>query len=99
MTKMEIRKAATLADFKAKYDPATVVPNKIRAALAEIAKQGPEHHVQEVEFAKMAGVSLSQISSFRAMFEKHIVVTRNDRRNEVKIWFGDAKVAAKARGE
>lgn len=89
----------TLADFKAQFDPDVVVPNKIKAALASLLKEGPESWEMEAEIIKRAGISQTQMSAYRGQFEKHIVSARSPGKDGKRIWFADAKVAAKARGE
>lgn len=92
-------KAKTLADFKAAHDPNVIVPSKIRAALAAIEKEGPEHWLYEVEFIKLAGVSTTQIAAFRDQFAAHIVEAPGSHGKIGKrVYFGSVKVAAKLRG-
>lgn len=90
--------AKTLADFKAKFDPDVVVPNKIRAALESLGKEhGPEAWEVESELIKRAVISQTDIGKYRDKFDAHIVKVRERNRDERKIWFVDPKVAAKAR--
>jgi len=91
-------KPKTLADFKAAHDPNVIVPNKIRAALAAIEKEGPENWLYEVDFLKLSGVSTTQLSQFRDQFADHIIETPASSRGSAKrVYFGNAKVAAKLR--
>lgn len=93
------KKLNTLSDFKAQFDQNVVVPNKIRAALAALQREGAEAWEFESEFVKRSGLSQTQIATFRAQFEKHVVVVRATGRNERKVWFANPKTATKARGE
>lgn len=93
------QKPNTLADFKAKFDQDVVVPNKIKAALAALGKEGQEAWEFEMDFVKRAGLSQTQLGTYRGQFEKHVVLVRETGRSERKVWFADAKVASKARGE
>lgn len=90
-------KGKTLAEFKARFDRSVVVPNKIRAALAALAKEGPEAWEYEGDIIKRAGISQSDMGLFREEFEKHVVLVRESGRSDRKVWFADAKVAAKVR--
>jgi len=92
-------KAKTLDDFRAAHDPNVIVPNKIRAALAAIEKDGPENWLYEADFLKLSGLSTTQLSQFRDQFEAHIIETKaGSGRSAKRAYFGNAKVAAKLRG-
>lgn len=92
-------KAKTLADFKAAHDPNVIVPAKIKAGLATIEKDGSENWLYEVDFLKLTGLSTTQLAAYRDAFETHIVVAPAAHGKSVKrIYFGNAKVAAKLRG-
>lgn len=90
--------AKTLNSFREKFDRSVVVPNKIKAALQSLLDEhGPEAWESEGEIIKRSGISMTDMGEFREMFEKHIVKVRERNRDERRIWFGDAKVAAKVR--
>jgi hypothetical protein len=89
----------TLADFKAQHDPSVVIPNKIRAALAQLVKRGKENWVYEPELLQLAGITQPQLTTYRDGFEAHIVMTSTGGRSPKRVWFGDAKVARRFRGE
>ena len=92
-------KAKTLADFKAAHDPNVIIPGKIRAALAAIEKEGPEHWLYEVDFLKTSGLSTTQLAMFRDQFAAHIVeAPATHGKSTKRVYFGNAKVAAKLRG-
>ncbi len=93
-------KPKTLADFKAAHDPNVIVPNKIRAALAAIEKEGAEHWLYEFDFLKLSGLSTTQLAMFRDQFAAHIVEAPggNGNKSTKRVYFGNAKVAAKLRG-
>lgn len=76
----------SLSEFRATYDKATIIPAKIRAGLAELGA-GWEY---EVAFAKMAGLSLSDLGSYREQFIEHVVVLGRDGR---RAWAGTKKTA------
>jgi hypothetical protein len=87
-----------LAAFKSTHDPKVVVPNKIRAALANMSKANPESWLPEDEFIDQAGVSKEEMRTNREAFDEHIVeVKRKGRGTPARFWFADVKVAAKAR--
>ena len=90
----------SVADFRALHDPMIVATNKIRAALAAMLKEGPEHWEYESDFVRRAGLSNNQIGSYREQFAEHIVEAPSVNRSAPRrIWFADAKVARKVRGE
>lgn len=92
-------KPKTLADFKAAHDPNVIVPNKIRAALAAIEKEGAENWSYEVDFLKLSGLSTTQLATFRDQFAAHIVEAPAAHGKSTKrCYFGNAKIAAKLRG-
>lgn len=94
-------KARTVAEFRSVHDRSVVIPNKIRAALAELLKVGPEHYEYEVEFMKrLQGVSVADMGMYRDQFEEYVLEVQIPGKgsNKRKVWFGDKKVAAKLRG-
>jgi hypothetical protein len=92
--------AKTLADFRAAHDKNVIIPNKIRDALAKMAKIHPEQYEYEAEFIKLAGISQTDLGNFRTKFEKHIVVTSAvGGRSGKRVWFATEKAAKAARGE
>ncbi len=91
-------KPKTLVDFRSAHDKNVIVPNKIRAALAAMLKEGPENYEYEVDFIRRAGISNTDMGLFRDQFEKaHIVEVGGS--SKKRVWFADPKVAKKARGE
>ncbi len=93
-------KPKTLADFKAAHDQNVIVPNRIRAALAAIEKEGPENWEYESDFLKRSGLSTTQLAAFRDQFAAHVVEAPVGGRNSntKRAYFGSAKVASKLRG-
>lgn len=79
----------SLEDFRAAHDKSYIVPGKVRAALKALG-DGWEY---EMAFAKLAGISLADLSAFRSMFEEHIVVVERTKR----AWAGTKGLAAKLR--
>ena len=79
-------KVKTLSDFRATYDKATIIPAKLKAALKLLGGSGWEY---EVQFARNAGVSLTDLANFREMFAPNIVNLRDNRR----AWAGSAGTA------
>lgn len=89
----------SLAAFKQIYDPNVRVPSAIRAVLEVMIKEdGLEAWDYETAVAKRAGISTTQMGLFREEFDKHILSVKEPGRSEKRVWFADAKVAAKARG-
>jgi len=91
-------KAKTLADFRASHDKSIIIPNKIKAALAAMLKEGAEQYDYEVDFMRRAGISSTDMGQFRQMFEQDHVVNVGTERAPKRVWFADPKVARKARG-
>jgi hypothetical protein len=90
----------TLADFNAEHNPDVKIPAKIRAAIAALLAEGKEAWEYESDFMKRCpGIGNGNFAKYRAQFEKHIVVVKQDGRNAKNVWFADPKVAAKARGQ
>jgi len=76
----------TLADFRQTYDKSTIVPAKVKAAIKALGAGGWEY---EVQFAKIAGVSLADLGIFRDQFAAFVVSLREGRR----AWAGSAATA------
>jgi len=97
---MQKAEPRTLETFRAAHDRNVIVPNKIKTALEQIRKVGPEHYEYESDLIRMAGISQTDMGMFRDQFEAHIVVTNSTpgNKNPKRVYFGDAKVAAKVRG-
>lgn len=92
-------KVKTIADFRSAHDPNVIVPNKIRAALAAMLKEGAEQWEYELEFIKRAGISNTQMGQFREQFADYVVeAAASSGRAGKRVWFADAKVAKKLRG-
>ncbi len=86
----------TLADFRAAHDKNVIIPNKIRAALAAMAIEGPESWEYEVDFLRRAGVSTTDLGAFRDQFEEYIVEAKA--KTVKRVWFATEKAAKAARG-
>ncbi len=79
-----------LSEFREKYDRSYYVPRKIKAALQELG-HGWEY---ELEFSRLAGVSLQDIAAVRDQFHEYVVaVERGGRR----VWTGSKKTAEEMR--
>ena len=75
-------KGKSLTAFRDEYDKDTVVPRKIRAALASLGA-GWEY---EVQFSRAAGVGLADLATYRTAFSEFIVQLPGGRR----AWAGKA---------
>lgn len=82
-------KGRSLSEFRETHDKGFIVPKKVRAALVVLGA-GWEY---EMQFSKLAGVSLGDLSAYRAMFEDHIVVVEKSKR----AWAGTEATAEKMR--
>jgi hypothetical protein len=76
-----------LADFRATFDKAYIVPQKIKAALGVLGKSAWEY---EVDFAKMAGVSMADLGRFRDQFADYVVTVNRESR---RAWAGSTATA------
>jgi len=75
----------TLDEFRHTYDKDTIIPQRINEALKRLGGGW----VFEVEFAKMAAVSLSDLGNYRDGFADHVVALRESRR----AWAGTTATA------
>jgi|SRR5580658_2446210 hypothetical protein len=96
---MAITKPRTAADFRATYDRNVIVPTKIKAGLAALLKIGKEHYATDEEFRSICGLQGAQLADFREQFKKHWFITPSisGSKTPKRVWFGDAKVAARLR--
>lgn len=96
-------KGRTLTDFRNTHDRDVVIPNKLRAALAAMAKEGPEHHLYEQELLELAGISTTDLGKYREQFAAHIYVVGHANGKALpsakNVWFHDPKVVKKLGGE
>jgi hypothetical protein len=92
-------RAKTLADFRAAHDPDVIIPNRIRAGLAAIEKEGAENWLSEGDFLKLTALSTTQLAQHRDKFGAHIIEQSSGRSGKAgkRFYFGSAKVAAKLR--
>jgi hypothetical protein len=90
-------KFKNVAEFRGEHDKNVTVPNKIRAALVSLAKEGPEAGEYEREFIQRAGVSQTDFCMFRDKFEAFIVNVGSER-SPKRVWFATEKAAKAARG-
>ncbi len=79
----------SLDEFRHTYDKSTIIPARIKEGLSKLGS-GWEY---EVAFAKLAGVSLSDLGNFRDQFAAHVVTLRESRR----AWAGTKATAGKMR--
>jgi hypothetical protein len=78
-----------LVEFRSTHDKSFIVPQKIKAGLQKLG-EGWEY---EMAFAKIAGVSLGDLSAFRSLFDEHIVIVDRTKR----AWAGTKAFAEKMR--
>ncbi len=89
----------TLASFKAAHDQSTRFADKIREGLKSLASEGPEAWENEGKFMRRCGIAPCFMGDIRDQFKSHWVDVPRTTGSQVKrAWFGNAKVAAKARG-
>lgn len=99
MSKNQPMKGRTLADFRNAHDRNVVIPNKIRAALVAMAREGPEHFVYEQELLALASISVGDLAKYRDQFADHILVVSHANgkafASPKNVWFHDPKIAKK----
>lgn len=86
----EIPSKKALGDFRELYDKSYFIPKKIKAALAKLGSGW----VYEMEFAKNAGVSLTDLHSVREQFIDYVVQIGRDGR---RVWSGSKTMAEQMR--
>lgn len=96
---MSTKKTNNLQSFKAEFDPDVFIPLRIREALAELGKEGPQAWEASQEFAQRARLNTNRLSKYREEFADHIVEVKNRAGDPKYIWFADPKVAKEARGK
>lgn len=84
----------TLEDFRAVHDKSFVIPNKIRAGLAQLGKDGWDY---EPEFMKLCGVNPLDFARFREEFAE-FYVTVGGSKSSKRAWAGTKATADKMRG-
>lgn|SRR5574341_785109 len=104
MAKAKLTPTRNVATFRAAHHRDVVIPNKIKAALAKMAEDhGPEHYEYESDFVKLAGISNTDLSTYRDGFNDFIVEAKpigaSNSRAARRAWFATAKAAKTARGE
>ena len=84
----------SVADLRRQYDAAVVIPAKIDAALKQLGSTGAAY---ETDFARLAGMSLADLTRYRDAYAAHVAELR-DRRGTRRVWFGSTAAADEARG-
>lgn len=80
----------SLDDFRQKHDKGYIVPKKIKEALKELGQSW----VYEAEFMRLAGISSTDLSTYREEFvDDHVVVVDRTKR----VWCGTKGFAEKLR--
>jgi len=79
-----------LSEFRRLYDKSFIIPSRIREGLKKLGA-GWEY---EVDFAKLAGVSLGELATYREQFLDFVVVTGKEGR---RAWAGTKSFAAQMR--
>ena len=80
----------SLDEFRSRHDKGFIIPRRIEEGLGALG-DGWEY---EAQFARLAGVSLSDLSNYRDQYSEHIVVLNRDGK---RAWAGTKAVANKMR--
>ena len=81
----------SLDEFRAAHDKGYIVPQKIREALEKLG----ETWVYESEFLKLAGLSTTDLATYREEFADFVVIA--DRSSKRRVWCGTLEFAANLR--
>lgn len=84
-------KKKTLSEFRATYDKAFIVPRRIKDGIKKLGITGWEY---EVQFAKIAGISLTDLAAYRDQFAENVIQISRDGR---RAWAGSASTAQQMR--
>lgn len=87
-------KGKSLEDFRSVHDKNYIVPKKIKDALTKLG----ESWEYEIDFAKLADISITDLIRFREQFETHIVSVKiNGGSSRKNVWAGTVAFASKLR--
>lgn len=93
-TAPQLSKGKSLEEFRSAHDKNYIVPRKIKEALAKLG-DGWEY---ESEFMKLAGLSTTDLVTFREQFEEYIVLVKvNGTSHRKNVWAGTPAFASKLR--
>ena len=79
----------SLSEFRKLYDKDFIVPSRVKTALSGLG----DAWVYEVEFCRLAGVTMADLGNYRDRFADHVVVLKESRR----AWAGTKALAKKMR--
>lgn len=84
----------SLDEFRSIHDKNYIVPKKIKDALSKLGNSWE----YEVDFAKISGVSITDLAKFRDQFEDYIVEVKSTTGSHKKnVWAGKVDFAKKLR--
>lgn len=81
----------SLEEFRANHDKSFIVPAKIKAALEKLGNGWQS----ELEFAKLAGLSMTDLGAYRAQFDAFVVPISRD--GSRRVWAGTKAFASRMR--
>ena len=81
----------SLQEFRAEHDKSFIVPKKITDALKKLGN-GWEY---EVQFMRIAGLSVTDLAAYRDQFAEHVVMVGG--RNPKRVWAGTVDLARQLR--
>lgn len=91
----------TVDSFRALHDRNVAIPNKIRAGIDQMRKDGGgEHWEYAIDFARIAGVSLADLNKFADQFTDFTVEAKAEagsKRHARQVWFATKKAADDAK--
>ncbi len=84
--------ALSLEDLDKQYNPAVIIPSRIREALARLG----DGAMKSADFAREAGVTPLQLAQFSDLFKDFTLTVREDGKSKT-IWCGTVAFADKAK--
>ena len=84
----------SLEEFRSAHDKNYIVPKKIKDALSKMG----DSWEYEIDFIKTAGITTTDLVTFREQFENHIVAVKvNGSSHKKNVWAGTIPFASKLR--
>jgi len=95
MAKTVAKKGRTAEDFRKEHDQSYIVPERIRAGLAELG----DSWEYEIDFQKRIGCNAPMLAPYREQFADHMVeIKRRPGRSHSRFaWCGSVKLATTLR--
>lgn len=93
-TRPRIQGAMTKEQVHNLYNPAIIIPNKIRGGLKELGEAACTPN----DFARLCGISSMQLAMYENLFEEFTAIVVDNGRRKT-LWCGTPKLAAEIRND